>query len=264
MQRSPYGGSTLGPPSLIQGSDGNFELLVPIESGLIAHLTRHNDQPNYPWTGGGQTEQFGNDAQYVALIQSDYAALPPPAPGELFPPFVPGNLECVVVSSAGSTLWHFWYDWNIRIWSNSTFPNPITAGPQGQSLGLADGVLRNRGASGKPGMVAGQQAGARSHANFHVVVPTPGNTLAHYIRDNSDAGNGTWRAITEFGTGVSVSLAASEPYPLVAVAGGDPTGLTCYQSDSSGVTWTPGGTSAAGNAGGAAGLVIEPYSPVIQ
>src|SRR5262249_36064558 len=38
-----------GPPALLQRKDGNFELVVPLARGGLAHYWRNNHQNGYPW-----------------------------------------------------------------------------------------------------------------------------------------------------------------------------------------------------------------------
>ena len=46
-----------GNPSFVQatpgtyGTKGNYELVVPLQSGGIAHFYRNNDDPSMPWSG---------------------------------------------------------------------------------------------------------------------------------------------------------------------------------------------------------------------
>ena len=52
---------------------GNYELVVPLQSGGIAHYYRDNDDPNLPWY---QTAVFATEfgsVQGVSLIQSNYS-----------------------------------------------------------------------------------------------------------------------------------------------------------------------------------------------
>ena len=91
----------LGSPSLVQsrfGSQGNFELVVRIPSGGLAHYFRNNDDPSLPWSGPtpfGELIPFG----LPSLIQSNFGS--------------PGNLEVLAGTSdpsAGHELVHFWRD----------------------------------------------------------------------------------------------------------------------------------------------------------
>jgi hypothetical protein len=73
-----------GIPSLIQGrfgTRGNFELVVPLQGGGLAHFDRNNDDASFPWFGPNPFgNNFGTFAS-VSLIQSNFGQ--------------PGNLELV-------------------------------------------------------------------------------------------------------------------------------------------------------------------------
>ena len=68
-----------GNPAMIQGRfgrSGNFELVVPLISGGLAHYSRANDLPGTPWFG---PELFATDIgllEAVTLIQSNFTAGP--------------------------------------------------------------------------------------------------------------------------------------------------------------------------------------------
>jgi hypothetical protein len=87
-----------GTPAMIQGRferSGNFELVIPLVSGGLAHYSRANDLPGTPWFG---PELFATDIgplEAVTLIQSNFTA----GPGI-------GNLE--VVARLGQDLLFFW------------------------------------------------------------------------------------------------------------------------------------------------------------
>jgi hypothetical protein len=96
----PGSNGTSGTPALIQGrfgTRGNFEVVVPLASGGLAHFWRNNDAPNLPWHG---PTRFGSNDGYhaVALIQSNFST----AGGG------PGNLE--VLAQTGDRLHHYWRD----------------------------------------------------------------------------------------------------------------------------------------------------------
>jgi hypothetical protein len=94
----PGATGTAATPTLIQGSfgtNGNFEVVVPLASGRLAHFWRDNDDPNLAWHG---PNIFGANAVYdaVALIQSNFSTA---GNG-------PGNLE--VIAHTGDHLDHYW------------------------------------------------------------------------------------------------------------------------------------------------------------
>jgi hypothetical protein len=82
-----------GQPSLIQsnhGRKGNFELVVPLVEGGLAHFWRNNDAGGFPWYG---PYRFGSGTlDAVSLIQSNFGSK--------------GNLE--VVASEQERLAFYW------------------------------------------------------------------------------------------------------------------------------------------------------------
>jgi len=241
-----------GPPSMIQGTYGNplpglgnFEVLVPLNNGNIAHYYRDNGDPNFPWYGGGSTEQFGGpDAMYVSLAQTDYGTVV----GN------PGNLECVVVRGPDDELWHYSRDNETFTWNPVGNPYEVITSLSNPPEGVSPG------AAGSPAFI---QPGSRgfaktgSHSNFEVVVPTSATTLAHFYRDNNA---GVWFFTQEFGSGVYVSMVRSSFNSLEVIAsGGD--GLTHYWRNASGGTWNESTTFALDSAGGAPGFVQDISNP---
>jgi hypothetical protein len=145
-------------PSLIQsthGTKGDFELVVPLTTGGLAHYRRNNDLDGLPWNGPVRfgTELGGFDG--ASLIQSDFGSF--------------GNLEVVAVDSGGCNLLHFWrdsgpsFDWHgpIRISKNSVRPM----------------------FSGSPAMIWNN---FDHRGNFEVVVPSANGGFYHFWRDNDD------------------------------------------------------------------------------
>jgi M6 family metalloprotease-like protein len=66
-----------GIPSIIQGcfgATGNFEMVVPLASGGLAHFFRNNDDPNIPWVGPFPFGQGIGTVDSVSLIQSNYSS----------------------------------------------------------------------------------------------------------------------------------------------------------------------------------------------
>jgi hypothetical protein len=91
----PIPGATgvTGTPALIQsthGVQGNFELVVPLAGGGMAHFWRNNDDPTLPWSG---PTKFGRGAiSAVSMFQGNFGA--------------PGNLE--LVAREGQRLAFYW------------------------------------------------------------------------------------------------------------------------------------------------------------
>ena len=149
----PYriAGDISGNPALIQGrfgARGNFELVVPMRDGGLAHFWRNNDDPAMPWYGPTVFGAGIGNVDGVALLESNYGS--------------PGNLELMVRS--GTELLFFWRD---------SGPGFVWNGP----YTIAGGV------QGRPEMIQ-SRFGARG--NFELVVPVIGGGLAHYWRNNDD------------------------------------------------------------------------------
>ena len=176
-----------GNPSFIQalpgtyGTMGNYELVVPLQSGGIAHYYRDNDDPNLPWY---QTAVFATElgsVQGVSLIQSNYSTA---GNG-------PGNLA--VVALAGDALaYYFRDDTGAFAWNG---PSPITTG-----------------VAGIPSFIQALPGTYGTMGNFELVVPLQSGGIAHYYRDNDDP-NLPWYQTavfaTELGSVQSVSLIQS-------------------------------------------------------
>jgi len=167
-----------GNPALIQsrfGKRGNFELVVPLASGGIAHYWRSNDDPALPWL---PTTVFGTElgnVDAVALIQSNFGQ---PRPG---------NLE--VVARVGDDLIHFWRD-------------------SGPDLTWRNNGTFFSGATGIPGFIQGR-FGNKGH--FEVVTPVSKGGMVHLQRNNDAPSSFSWSVLEEFGSGnvVAVSLLQS-------------------------------------------------------
>jgi hypothetical protein len=146
-----------GDPCFIQGrfgTRGNFEMVVPLASGGIAHFDRNNDDPSFPWFG---PNIFGADVgvfSAVSLIQSNFGS--------------PGNLEVVAIHDG--QLLHFSRD------SGPGFhwfgPDPVN--PGGRPV---------TGATGIPSLIQGRFG---TRGNFELVVPLADGGLSHYDRNNDD------------------------------------------------------------------------------
>jgi hypothetical protein len=155
-----------GNPALIQsrfGDRGNFELLVPLTNGGLAHLWRDNDAESGPVWGGPyelpRAPQGAGTVEAVALIQSTFSAL---GGG-------PGNLE--VVARIGDRLAFYVLpdgpgrNGEDRRWSGPEFFAP------GVSVAGTPALIQSR--FGNPG-------------NFELLVPLANGGVAHFFRNNDD------------------------------------------------------------------------------
>jgi hypothetical protein len=192
IHRGPFSGKL----SLIQstyGNKGNFELIVPLATGGLAHYARNNDVEELPWSGPAR---FGHEAGLidgVSMIQSDFGAS--------------GNLEVVAVDSGGHNLLHFWRD---------SGPSFDWHGPLNISEKSIVPVF-----SGNPAMIW-SNLGLRG--NYDVVVPRTNGSFAHYWRDNDDSAlpwHGPFEFAKDAGTFNAVTLIQSnfgEPGNLELIA----------------------------------------------
>jgi len=161
----PIGSGAAGNPALIQsrfGARGNFEMVVPLQDGGLAHYWRNNDDPALPWNGPYPFGGSVGDVDDVALVESNFGN--------------PGNLELVV--RAGDQLLFFWRDSGPAFTWNG--PYPITGGVQG-----------------RPALIQGR-FGAKG--NFELVTPLVGSGLAHLWRNNDDPAL-PWSGPIPFGAG---------------------------------------------------------------
>jgi hypothetical protein len=199
-----------GSLSLLQstyGHRGNFELVVPVTSGGLAHFTRDNDWDDLPWTGPVRFGASGGIFRGASLIQSNFGTK--------------GNLEVMAVDLDGRSLSHLWRDsgpfsvWHepIRISKKSLVP-----------------VF-----SGSPALIRGS-AGHRG--NFEVVAPRIKGGFAHYWRDNDDP-ELSWHGPFEFAVNdgifdavalIQSNFGAAGNLEMVARSGD---GLAFYWRDSS-------------------------------
>ena len=132
------------------GWQGNFELVVPLATGGLAHYSRINDDPAMPWS---EPIVFGTDSgqvDAVALIESNFG--------------IPGNLE--VVARVGDRLIYFWRD---------------PAGWHGSYPLMVDGQQVN-GIAGNPALI---QSNVGKQGNFELVVPLSSG-IARFWRNNDD------------------------------------------------------------------------------
>ena len=140
-----------GNPVFLQscfGQRGNFELVVPIAKGGLAHFWRDNDAAGMPWHG---PTPFGSGrVEAVSLIQSNFGTK--------------GNLE--VVAREGDRLVDYWrVDQAPWTWHG---PFEIAKGVAGNPVFL--------------------QSCFGQRGNFELVVPIAKGGLAHFWRDNDAAG----------------------------------------------------------------------------
>lgn len=181
-----------GIPSLIQNSNGNFELVTPLVSGGVAHYYRDSSWHQTVVFGAGTT------IDAVSLIQSSYG----------------GNLE--VVARIGSQLAHFYRDFTGNWYGSAAFASGVSGAPsliQGPfgSPGnfevvtpLAAGGMahywRDNSSPNHPwylsswfgsGNVAGASLIHSNYGNnFEVVDRVSCSTLQHYYRDFHGVWNG--------------------------------------------------------------------------
>jgi hypothetical protein len=175
------------------GNKGNFELIVPLATGGLAHYTRDNDVEELPWS---ESVSFGYDAGLIdsaSMIEGDFGAS--------------GNLEAVALNLGGHNLLHFWrdsgppFDWH----------GPLNIGEKSIAPVF----------SGNPAMIW-SNLGRRG--NYDVVVPRTNGGFAHYWRDNDDqalAWHGPFEFATEAGNFAAVTLIQSnfgEPGNLELIA----------------------------------------------
>jgi len=156
-----------GTHGLIQGNFGvmgNFEMVVPLAAGGLAHFWRDNDAPGLPWNG---PIPFGSSDTYasVALIQSNFTSSGNGA----------GNLE--VVARSGNRLDFYWRD-DVAPF---TWHGPIAF---------------ETGVTGDPTFI---QSRFGRMGNFEMVVPLAAGGLAHFWRDN-DAPGLPWNGPIPFGS----------------------------------------------------------------
>jgi hypothetical protein len=159
--RQPVTGVT-GNPVLIQGkfgAKGNFELIVPLAAGGLAHYFRDNDDPALPWRAAPVFGQGAGVIDSVTMIESNFGT--------------PGNLE--VIARTGDRLIFFWRDSTPPLAWHGPFPL------------VSDGVAVT-GVSGNPVLIQGRFG---NKGNFELTVPLAGGGFAAYWRDN-DAASLPW------------------------------------------------------------------------
>jgi hypothetical protein len=162
-----------GTPSFVQarpgtyGTKGNYELVVPLESGGLAHYYRDNDQPGLPWHGPFTFGTLPGVVEAVSLIQSNFSSA---GNG-------PGNLA--VVARIGGDLVYYYRDDHTFVWHG---PTVITTG-----------------VTGVPSFVQARPGTFGNKGNYELVVPLQTGGMAHFYRDNDDPSE-PWKGPFTFGT----------------------------------------------------------------
>ena len=136
-----FGSSVASNPALIQssfGSAGNYELVVPLDSGGLVHYWRNNSDPEHPWSAPTVFGSGIGQVEGVALIQSSF-----------------GSLEVIAVLNG--SLVHFWRDSGPAFQWNGPFP--IALGDF-EPVGLP-GFLQSR--SGNFEVVVALKSGGMAH-----------------------------------------------------------------------------------------------------
>jgi hypothetical protein len=157
-QEPAVAGRVRGNPAFIQGRflwPGNFELVVPLQTGGLAHYSRVNSDARLPWYG---PTVFGLDigvVDAVSMIQSNFTA----GPGI-------GNLE-LVARFQGQLVFYWREDVPPYVWHGPTV------------------VPNTAGVSGVPSLIQGRFL---RRGNFELVTPLASGGLAHYSRVNDVAG----------------------------------------------------------------------------
>jgi len=143
---------------LIQGKfgrQGNFELIVPLAAGGIAHYFRDNDDPALPWRAAPVFGQNAGVVDALTTIESNFGD--------------PGNLE--VIARVGNRLVSFWRDSAQPLAWHGPFPL------------VADGTAVT-GVAGNPVLL---QSKFGTKGNFELIVPLAAGGFAEFWRDNDNA-----------------------------------------------------------------------------
>jgi hypothetical protein len=191
-----------GVPSFVQahpgtfGTKGNYELVVPLENGGLAHFYRNNDDPNLPWvhtadfaTGLGSVDA----ASLIQTTQFNQTAVQGP-----------GNLA--VVARAGSTLYYFYRD------------DVAPFAWHGPTMTIAAGV------TGNPSLVQARPNTYGSRGNYELVVPLLSGGLGHFYRNNDDPAL-PWTATATFATNLGPATGVSLIQSNFSTAGNGPGNL---------------------------------------
>jgi hypothetical protein len=159
--RQPVTGVT-GNPVLSQskfGAKGNFELIVSLAAGGLAHYFRDNDDAALPWKAAPVFGQSSGVIDAVTMIESNFGS--------------PGNLE--VIARTGNRLITFWRDSVSPLAWHGPFPL------------IADGSAVSN-VTGNPVLI---QSKFGTKGNFELLVPFAGGGFGAYFRDN-DAASLQW------------------------------------------------------------------------
>lgn len=167
----PIGSGVSGNPALLQGTFGalgNFEVVVPLASGGLAHWGRDNDTPDLVWNGPTIFGTSAGKIDAVAMIQSNFGN--------------PGHLE--VVARAGTKLVHFWRESAPPFAWFGPFPIPL------------EGLPATITPFGRMALIQGNHGNA---GNFELVTPLSSGGMAHLGRFN-DLPDLPWTPVNTFGT----------------------------------------------------------------
>lgn len=170
-----FSGPVSGTPSLIQsnfGFKGNFELVVPMSDGGLAHYWRNNDDPELPWYGPIKFGEDNGRFNSSSLIQSRFGSQ--------------GNLELAATEEGGKNLVHFWRD---------SGPSFDWHGP-----GFISEPSKKAVFNGNPSLI---QSRSGNKGNFDLVVPLSKGGFAHYWRNNDDLAL-PWYGPFNFGSSTGV------------------------------------------------------------
>lgn len=221
-----------GAPALIQsffGSQGNFELIVPVSSGGMDHYWSNNNAglPHRPFPTSapanmpvwGRAFHFGrgNRVEAVRIIHSDY-----------------GNLEVIALEQVGTSreLAHYWQSGPGGAWNFGS-------------------VLPGSGeVSGTPGFIQSTFGVENGNGNLEIVAPARGGGLMHWFRPrpeagfirapNVDAGGRRVSAVHLFQSNYGPATSPHGNFEVIAETGGQPYGygsLIAYWRDNQAGVW---------------------------